>query len=162
STLRAPPPVPAHGGSSIFRDDVAASACLSFGQSKMKWPHRPHCRSAQSGIPTINQKKIRCRYLRFRPAAAIHYSRRKGSGSKSRSKLPNPSLAAESGPEFPAPEKSATTRPQWRSHRDWRKAETRRRVLSCSRAPDHLRVTSRAQIGLIRRWNQNAENGVIK
>jgi hypothetical protein len=28
--------------------------------------------------------------------------------------------------------------------------------LFCSRAPDHLRVTSRAQIGLTRRSNQNA------
>jgi hypothetical protein len=34
--------------------------------------------------------------------------------------------------------------------------------LFCSRAPDHLRVTSRAQIGLISQVESKCRNGVIK
>src|SRR5207249_8492106 len=123
----------------------------------MKSLHRSHCRSTQREIPTINRKKIRHRYSKRRPAAATRYNTRKESDNKLRSKRPSALPVAGSFPKLPGPEKCSTARQLSRSHRERRKVEARRRGLVFSSAPDHLRVTSCAQIGLGRRSNRNAK-----
>src|SRR5438477_5467163 len=123
----------------------------------MKSLHQSRCRSGQSRIPTINRKKIRHRCLKLRPAAATRYSTRKESGNKLHSKRPSASPVAGSSPKVPGPEKCSTARQLSRSRRERRKAEAKRHGLFFSSAPDHLRVTSCAQIGPTRKYNRNGE-----
>src|SRR5205814_9832969 len=104
-----------------------------------------------------NKKKIHNPYTKHQPAAEIRYSTRKESDNKLRSKRPNALPVAESSPRLPGPEKCSTARQLSRSRRERQKVEARRRGLFFSSAPDHLRVTSCAQIGPARRYNRNGE-----